>query len=233
MGFPTNENQIFTQVTLLSGKKIGIKPWRVKEEKELLFATEGAKEEDVKPEIIKFIGKCVDNQTVYESLSSTDYVYLLVELRKLSKGSKIEYTTRCSCKFDINDDVSLINDLKVKSFHPTPVVVNDSLTIHLKEVSYTEMEALKAKYEKVSEYNYHYLIHSIDSLVINGEVNEQFTEEGLIGYIDTLSSSEFAIIGNAIDEASASITLTKTVKCGRCGKENSVDFGDLYHFLAF
>ena len=46
----------FTTVELASGKKIGIKPWKVKEEKELLFAIEGVENEsDGKKEIVKFI----------------------------------------------------------------------------------------------------------------------------------------------------------------------------------
>ena len=51
-----NETTSFMQKELLSGKKIGLKQWRTKEERELLFATEGIQDtEDGKREIIKFI----------------------------------------------------------------------------------------------------------------------------------------------------------------------------------
>ena len=225
----------FTQVDLPSGKKIGIKPWRVKEERELLFAVEGQENtDDVRKEIVKMISKGVDNQDVFGTLSDVDYVYLLAQLRKISKGLTIEYNFKCEkCKFELSDDVDLTKDLYTKNYTGGTVVINKDLSVVLKEVSFRDYDSLKQKFEKTTEYNFNFVLKSIDSLIINGEVISQFTNEELSNYIDTLTQKEYKILHSAIEESVATIELKKELLCKRCNTTNHVDFGDLYYFLGF
>jgi hypothetical protein len=115
-----SEDVSFTKVDLPCGKKINIKPWKVKEERELMFAIDGQEDTtEVRKEIVKMARKCVDNVTVFDALSKTNITYLIGQLRKYSKGSKIEYGYRCtnpSCKLPLSDDVDVNVDLKVTPF---------------------------------------------------------------------------------------------------------------------
>lgn len=236
MGLPSiNEEASYHQLELPSGKKIGIKPWRVKEEKELLFAVEGIEDTmDGKKEIIKFIRKCVDNEQLFDILSNTDYVFLVAKLRKLSKGSTIEYAYNCTeCNFRLEDTVSLDNHLTVKKFNSATIKVRSDLIISIKEVPFKMYDSLIQTYTKVTEYNYNYVLNSIESIAYKGQVYEEFTQEDLIKFIDSLGSNEFADMVKQINEAGAEIKLEKTLKCGKCKHENIVSFGDLYYFLAF
>jgi T4 bacteriophage base plate protein len=236
MALPTlNENSSFAQTELLSGKKIGIKPWRVKEERELLFAIEGIDSaDDGKKEIIKFIRKCVDSESIFDNLSNTDYVYLLMQLRKVSKGSNIEYSYTCeNCKMDLSDDINIDKNMKVVKFKPQTIDVTKDLKVSTKEVSFRDYDKLQTKYKKTTEYNFYYIIASIDSLVIRGEVFEGCTEQEIIDCLDELGSNDFAKIAKAVDASAAEVTLEKKLKCGKCKHENTVNFGDLYSFLAF
>jgi hypothetical protein len=238
MGLPvSNEVVSFSQTELPSGKKLGIKPWKVKEEKELLFAIEGEDDDAVaKKEIVKMIGKCVDNPTVFKSLSNVDYVALLIELRKISKGATIEYTYKCTnpkCRFELSDDVNLNKHVIVKKYEGGTHKVNDKLSIILKEVSFEEYDRLKQTYTKTTEYNYNFVIKSIEAIVEDGELYSEFTTEEITDKIDTLSSLEYKALSKKIDESLSTIELSKSLTCQRCKTEMDVKFGDLYHFLAF
>ena len=233
MALPQITNDIFTPAELLSGKKIGTKPWRVKEEKDLLFATEGV--EDVaatRREVVKFLRRCVDNQSLFDTLSTTDYIHLAMQLRKQSKGSVIEYSYKCSaCGFPLSDDVSLDKNVKTKKFDGSPITINPDLKVSIKEVSFTDYDALVSKYSKMSEYNYNYIIKSISAIVYKGEVFEEFTEAELIDFVDQLASDDYGTLLSKIQTSGARISLEKKLTCGKCKQVNEVQFGDLYHFL--
>jgi len=237
-----NETTSFMQKELLSGKKIGLKQWRTKEERELLFATEGIQDtEDGKQEIIKFIKKCVDDPNKFDSLSNTDYINCLIELRKISKGSLIEYKLKCSKdKFELFDSINLTTDVKSKKFDSSPIQVSQDLSFSIKEVPYVIYDNLMKKYEKTSEFNFYYIVNSIDSIAYKGEVFDKFTEEELINFIDALPSLEntegksfLDLLDEGVNKAQAEIYIEKTLTCGKCETENLVSFGDLYHFLAY
>lgn len=230
-----NEDDNFSQVELLSGKKIGIKPWKVKEEKDLLFAVEGQTDTEAgRKEIIKMIKRCVDNEGLFETLSNVDYVYLLSKLRKASKGNKIEYTYNCTkCGFELSDDVLLDKHIVSKPFTGGVIKIRDDLTFATKEVSFKEYDALKQKYPKSSEYNYNFIVKSIESFAFKGEAYTEFTEAELIESLDTLSSTEFEKLAEFVSKSVAEISLEKKLTCGVCKNEMDVEFGDLYYFLAF
>ena len=236
MGLPSiNNDSSFTQETLPSGKKIGYKPWRVKEERELLYAINGMDDKnDSRKEIVKFIRKCVDNQPLFDGLSPTDQVYLLTKLRRVSKGSKIEFKYPCDkCEFELLDSVSVSDNLILKKFDPKPIKVNPKLSITLKEVSFVDVDALREACTKTIEYNFEYNIRSIESIAYESVVYEDFTIDEVRTFVDELPPNDMVVITKAIEEASTDIKLEKVVKCGRCGTDNAVRFGDLYHFLVF
>lgn len=235
MGLPQINESSFTQETLLSGKKIGFKPWRVKEERELLYAIEGMdNQNDSRKEIVKFIRKCVDNQSTFDNLSPTDQVYLLTKLRRSSKGSTIEFKYPCDkCSFELIGNVSVVDNLIIKKFENKPIVVNKDLTITIKEVPFEDVDYLKENCTKLAEYNFEYLLRSIDSIAYKKIVYEDFNLDEIRNFVDELSSEDLKVISNKIEEASAEIKLEKEITCERCKTVNKVRFGDLYHFLAF
>lgn len=235
MGLPTNNEHSYTQEILLSGKKIGFRPWRVKEERELLYAIEGMENQnDSRKEIIKFIRKCVDNQSSFDSLSPTDQVYLLLKMRRMSKGSNIEFKYKCDeCSFELISEVSVNDNIITKPFDSTVVKLSKDLSITLKEVPFIIVDQIREICTKQEEYRFEYLLHSIDSIAHNKIVYEDFTIDELRDYIDCLTSLDWALLKKKLSESSAEIKLEKELKCLRCGNINHVRFGDLYHFLAF
>jgi hypothetical protein len=159
-----------------------------------------------------------------------------VKLRQLSKGNKIEYTYTCTnpkCKFDLSDDVQLNKHIVTKAFTGGVVKIREDLSFNTKEVPFKVYDALRAKYDKTTEYNYHFILNSIESFAFKGEVYTEFTESDLEAALGTLKSEEFETLGKFINDSVATIKLEKKLTCGRCKTEMDVQFGDLYYFLAF
>jgi len=173
---------------------------------------------------------------LFDSLSNPDYAYLIVKLRQLSKGNKIEYTYKCTnpkCGFELSDDISLDKHVVTKPFSGGVIKVREDLIFNTKEVSFKDYDELRNKYSKSSEYNYNFIIKSIDSFAFKGETYTEFTEAELIDSIDTLTTDELEILAKFINESVAEIKLEKKLTCGRCKTIMDVEFGDLYYFLAF
>jgi DNA-directed RNA polymerase subunit RPC12/RpoP len=225
-----------TKITLPSGKKIGVKPWRVKEEKELLFATEGIESQsDIKKEIVKFLGKCVDNTSMYSELSEFDIIKIALEARKLSKSDTIEYNYKCTeCGLVLEDKLQISKNAEIKSFDSTPYKVNDNCTVTFREPSFDAVEKIIEEADGLlTKYNYLYLIASLESATIRGETFTEFSKEDAIDFFDTFDSETFDAIVTALENKASSVKLKKKLKCIKCKKEIDVNFGDMLDFLAF
>jgi hypothetical protein len=235
MGLPKlNAEKVFTKVRLPSGKTIGVHPWKVREEKELLFAIEAADGLHLEDDIIRFYQNCVDDVGTFDGLSTTDMLRVAVEARKLSKGASIEYEYPCpECTgLMLTDEVSLVKDIKVKDFDQSPTKVGD-LTFTFKEVPHSLMTRLQKEFEVLpKKYAYNLFLNSIDTVTHKEEVFTTFTVPELEEFIDGLDPDTFEEVGRSMLEKSASVQLEKKITCKKCGTEISVQFGNLFDFFA-
>jgi hypothetical protein len=235
MGLPKHDTEkVYTKTTLPSGKGIGIHPWRVREEKELLFAIEASEGQQLEEDVIRFYRQCVDDGPRFDTLSKTDMVKVAIEARKLSKGSSIEYEYPCpSCTgLMLNDTVSLIKDVVVKDFDPSPTKIGD-FNFTFKEVPYTLSSKLQKEYAGLpKKYSYFVLLNSIDTVTRKEEVFTTFSIEELVEFLDGFDPDTFEEIGNSFLKKSASVRLERKITCKRCNSEINVEFGNLFDFLA-
>jgi hypothetical protein len=236
MGLPKiNEDVKYVKTKLPSGKNIGIRGWKVKDEKGLLFALET--EENVADtkikHIIDFLGNCVDDKERFKTVSENDIKRICLEVRKLSKGESIEYTQACPhCGFKFDDSVNLTKEQTVKEFDITPVTVNDRIIVTFKDLDWKKAEALYAKYEKTpTTYSLYYIIHSIDSFTIDGTTYTDFTAEEAEEYIDGLDSNDLKKLYEEFEKKASTCELKRNVKCLKCKENFDINFGDLLSFL--
>ncbi len=246
----------YEKVTLLSGKEIGIKAWRVKQEKDFLYRIEGVNPEDdgseerIQAEVISLLRTCVDDQKVFDNLSEVDVVYALVEARKRSKGTEVDFTYNCTNmvkKVDRNGKeyenecqgknnpalIDLDTDLKTDEFNTEPIVVDD-FTFTLKEVPLIDKLKLKATHgDTLSQYNYYYLIKSVDVITSQGESYTEFTDKELMEFIDSLTSPQLEKLYDALRDRFSAVYIDKLVKCPLCKNESQVLFRDMYGLLVF
>lgn len=106
----------------VSGKKVKIRPFTVKEQKNLLLAVEQAnslKEKELESFLISefknIINHClVDSSLNIDDLFISDFMYLMLQLRSISVGESIELTYTCPCETRVNFNIEL-DKLKVKN----------------------------------------------------------------------------------------------------------------------
>lgn len=232
-----NESIIFQKVQLPSGKSIGVRGWKVKEEKELLFAAEKIAEDDIeKAKVISaFLKSCVEDKNIFDQLSENDLKKLAIEIRKLSKGDEVEYVARCSneeCGATYDDVMKLSKVEKIKPFDLTPLKLNDDLIIAFKDLSLDKYFELRNKYsEETAKLIFYYLINSIEAITYQSQTYIDFSEEEIENFIDQLSSNELNTIYEEYEKRVSSVKLEKKNKCKMCGSETQVVIEDILSFL--
>ena len=236
-----NEKSINVKVKVPSGKNVSIQPWRVKNEKELLFAIESLDEksdtynQDARDQIYIFIEGCVDKQVNFDSLSNTDLLAIAMEMRKISKGDTIEYQYTCPhCNTRAGDIISITKNSHIVPFNSEPIIVNEDLIFNVKEIPGKEFNRLANLYANtVTKFNYYYLLNSIESIVYKKEIYQGFTIDELIEFVDQLSPAEYEKIYKELNEKVAIVEIKRSYKCLKCKKDVEVQFGDLFDFLIF
>lgn len=224
----------FKAIETLSGSKLGIRGWKTKEDRILLFAIDGMEnEEDVNEEIKKMSRSCCNDLQVFDSLSTQNLLWVIAQQRKLSKGDTIEFNYDCkNCKFPLSSSVSIDDDLITKKFDSSPIKIGSDYVFSIKEVSDDETKKLRQKFTKVSEYNFNFVLKSIDSVVYKGVVYDSITEDNLSQFIDSMDVLDSDELYKKIDDAQIALSMTKKITCGKCKHDNEIDFGVSHSFLA-
>lgn len=233
-----NETINYIKVKLPSGKNIGIRGWKVKEEKELLFASEKITEENPNEKIFiieNFLKACVDDKSKFDQLSENDLKKLAIEIRKLAKGDEVEYTYQCQnpeCKFLFEEVLKISKTEKIKISDLSPIVINDKLTIAIKEIPLNDLLILRERFnDQLNKLIYYYMINSIEAITYEGQVYTEFTEQEIIDFIDQLDSNDLDLIYKEFENKMSNVSLQKTLKCKRCGTETQVVIDDILSFL--
>lgn len=235
MGLPKiNESYSYVKTNLPSGKYIGVRGWKVKDEKELLFALESEEnaENNKTKYIISFLKGCVDDPTKFDTVSENDLKKICIEVRKLAKGDTIEYDYKCSkCGLPLHDEVNITKHQAIKNFDESPIKVNDELVITMRDLPFKKSEELFEKYKTRSKFLFYYIVNSIDGITYKGETFTEFSEAEMVEFLDQLDPKDMDEIYKKFDEKVSEVELKRTVKCLKCKTDTEVNFGDLLSFL--
>jgi len=230
-----NEEISFIKIKLPSNKKIGVRGWKVKDEKELLFSldSEDNVDENKVNHIIKFMRNCVDNQAMYDQLSEQDLKKIAIEIRKISKGDRIEYNLTCPhCQFKTFDEIHLSKSEVIKDFDISPIIVNEDLTIVIKDLSFNNADKLFEKYKNSpNKYTYYFMVNSIEAITYKNEVYTGFSESEMDEWLGPLNSTDLEKIYKALEDNTSNVTLERKINCIKCKEEINVGFGNLFDFL--
>jgi len=236
MNLPQLKNEIsFIKVALPSGRTIGVRGWKVKDEKELMFALDA--EEDIEDKkithIINFLRNCVDNQATFDLLSEQDLKKVTLEIRKLSKGDSIEYNYQCpNCSSKLFDEVRLSKAEVVKPFNHEPLVLNESISFLFKDIPYKEADILFEKYkDSEAKYTYYFLLSSIEAITHEGTVYDKFSVEELDEWIGNLNSDDLDKLYTTFEEKVSEVKLEKKLTCIKCKEVFPIEYGNLFSFL--
>lgn len=236
-----SSNEYFKE-ELPSGLKIEFRPWKVKEEKNLLLKIDMTKDEnEIKEYIIELVSDCLKNKKDLEKMSLIDFIYFLTKLRKVSKGEEIQFSYKCpKCEkegknnfyedvFNIDNDIEWVfkkSDLKVN--------LSNKIVVGLKEIPFLNLFKILKETNNTIEYNFNYILNSISWIKKDNKIFQEYelTEDFLKEFLENLSISDFNLIFETLENNLSSYKIKKISKCPICGSENKIEgFEDIISFF--
>ena len=134
MGLPRVAIPEYSMTLPSSGKVVKYRPFLVKEEKLLLIAMEGEKEDEIMTAIKNVIKGCIYDELNVDTLPLFDIEYIFLWLRAKSKGETIELAYSCpTCKSKIPVSFN-VEDIKIHRTkeHTNKIEFTDDLGVVLK-----------------------------------------------------------------------------------------------------
>ena len=97
-----------------------------------------------------------------------------------------------------------------------------------------EKEYIKEDDLSLNRFNYDFVINSIAGIELaEGKIIEDFTEEELIKFVDSLVPSEFQKLSDGIISKVSEFSLSKKVSCPLCKNESEVVYDELFSLMVF
>lgn len=168
-----------------------------------------------------------------DDLYMEDRFYLLIELRKKTKGEVIEFTLKCpKCNSQFFNRVNL-DEMPVNALDPNidkVVKLNNGIMIHLKHVKRGDQKSIRpnvlkrnmTETQQQAEIQTLYHAVSVDKIVLpdGTEEGENLTIDDKKYLIDNIPTGEYEKIQEKLDEMSFGIDLTYKLKCIQCDYEH-------------
>jgi len=211
-----------------SGQKIKFRPFLVKEEKILYFALESGEQNEMISAIKKIFENCILSEFNFDKLSYFDFEYIFLMLRAKSVGESIELNIRHDkegCDH-VNKLMIQIDDIKVQipKGHESQFMLNDKIGVKIK---YPTIDSIS----KIGDQDSFSLIRdSIEYVYDKDNVYDDFTEEDMENFLDSLGKQHFEKIMNFFNTM-PKLKHEVKYKCAKCGEKETPVLEGLQSFF--
>jgi predicted aldo/keto reductase-like oxidoreductase len=261
MSLPTQTIETYKIKLPSSGETIEIRPILVREEKIFLIGKESTTSKEFMDSLIKVVSNCLISPKgidVGSYFSYNDFVFIFMELRKISKGEGILLNLTCSnpectdegkdeetgekikvphieksIKFDLNKIIRILDERKDKK---RIIKLADDLAVEMKYVKVNYVKELATEDEehpekKIPKISTYFMLAKHIQAVLKGEERwEKFTPEEATDWLDSLKKEQAEKIIDWVNEEPRPI-MELSWKCTKCGKEQSNKEENLLRFL--
>lgn len=160
-----------------------------------------------------------------------DRMFMLIELRKKTKGEILEFKMTCpECNSQSLNKVNL-DELKMKQLKDNDNVIVDlgKIKVHLRHVKRKhQKEDIKSNYfpkglsESQRSYIFQVMFHAcaIDKIETPSGIDDNITMKDRIYFVEHIPISQMEILKDKLDEMAFGWELENKVKCVHCGYEN-------------
>lgn len=234
MGLPIQQSAPVYNLTVPStNKKVGYRPFLVKEEKALLLAEQSEDVDFMIETLKKIIADCTFNKLETDSLAVFDLEYILTKLRAKSIGEIVDLNVTCkNCKEAsmVKLDISNLEVTKNPD-HTNKIPLFDDVGVVMK---YPRIDILHnlTKDEVESNVMFDAILECIDYIydsVAIFHAKEQSKEELNI-FLDNLTREQLDKIENFF-QTMPKLEVQLDFTCPKCGHENSRKIEGIQNFF--
>ena len=243
MALPSIVTPEYRTIIPSTKQEITYRPFLVKQEKVLLTAQESDDPKDQILAVAKVLAECITTEDIIVgSLTSFDIEYLFLKLRSKSVGESItvklshQGTTEASGTLENKCDYSTEVSINIDDIKPPEVTVDkkiqltDDVGVVLKFPTFHEMVNNDMDEEPNVTQLFDMLTKCIDYVYDKENVYNEFTEDEVKSWVDTLNQSQFEKISTFFTDM-PSLKHEVTWKCGGCGEEDTVEVEGLSNFF--
>jgi len=254
MGLPQLNVDLRYNITLpISGKKLEVRPYLIKEEKILLTAMESEDKKDVAVAVSKILANCTFDYDISQ-LPLVDIEYLMLKLKMYSAGEVITVHVKCNNKvtlptLDPETGEPTGEEETRKCGHITDIDID--LEEHL-EVDLSEMKDSKIKLTETVGVALRPPVFDMFEEVVNSDSNTALTFEVLASCLDYIWDEDEVIkefsaneaemfLGNlnkkqlkdikSYLESIPDLTVKQDYKCEQCGYEQVLVLRNFFDFF--
>lgn len=231
MGLPKNELPTFTTKVPSTGQIVTYRPFKVKEQRNLLTAIDGSREELYRV-MCDYVDECTFNALDIKNLPNFDIEYLFVQIRIMSIGEITKVDITCPhCDYidtkDLNLKETVVENLNDKK---NTVLLSDTMGIEMRYPSLEEVGRIEDSQESDVVFN---VIKNCILRIYDGEsVSERtdFNDDELSEWLGNCTDAQFTKIEDFIVNSPYLIVRLKS-KCVRCENETEFELRGIQSFF--
>jgi hypothetical protein len=220
------------ELTLPStGEKIKFRPFVMREEKLLLFASEANGDAEVIGAVDEIVRNCTFNAVSVDTHPVFDLIYVFLQIRAKSVGELVEFFLVCGdCghKTDATLDITKL-EVKKNPDHKTTIMLSDTVGIKMR---YPRLSETVGASRGDIDFIYATVINCMDSIFTEDEVYHakdlQWNEKA--EFLDGLTAEQFEKIQEFFDTM-PKLTHTMEYVCPKCQKQNVASLDGLLSFF--
>lgn len=237
MALPKLNNAPKYEMTIpSSGKSVRYRPFLVKEEKNLMIASESGDPKNVFRALIDTISACVEDNIPANKLTSFDVEYMFLQMRSKSVGESSKVALKCSECGTPNELAIRLDEIQIEVPEVvTKIELTDDITL---EVGYpTFNDIIDAGINEGQEANTDQafaLIRSClreiiteDERISLSEVSAQEVQD----FLDSMNTAQFDEIKKFVDSI-PKLTHDVDFDCKECGHKNELTIEGVANFLS-
>jgi len=191
-----NDDKPIYELTLpTSGKKIKYRPFLVREQKNILIASESESSKESILSMIQCIEACAPEVNIKElSTAEVDFVFLHIRSKSVGEKAKVNFScTECETPFPISVDLTKI---LIEGYNKNNVIeLNDTIKLKLKYTTYQDsinnIEQIQEE-ESVTSLIFKTLKLCLHSLEVNEELImfSDESDEEIDGFLNSLNPEQ-------------------------------------------
>ena len=220
-----------------SNQKVKYRPFLVKEEKILLLANETKDQKQIISAMSNIITNCTFGEVDVNSLATFDIEYIFLQLRSKSVGEVVDISVKCKkCEAAIPLKIN-INEVEVKKEQGISNNINifENTGVILKYPNFDALQKLESaggSDGKKTEELISFIATCIEKIYDDKQVYSanEHTKTELVDFLESLPQMVFSKIMNFFNKM-PHLHKMVTVKCEKCGHEDTVEFRGAQDFF--